>query len=207
MKQDALHTRRGGRPLSFDRQKALEQAMLAFWQHGYESTSISDLTAAMGVTAPSLYTAFGDKRQLFLEAMALYVGPMEVVQARLDAAPTARAAAWDLLAGAVQKMTGEATPRGCLMTSATASVSEAAVEVQAAVATVRGDILRRLEARIAQDVATGVLPAGTDAAALAALMMGVMQGISVLARDGMARAALLAMADCAMRAWPEAGRV
>ncbi|WP_235933021.1 TetR/AcrR family transcriptional regulator [Paragemmobacter ruber] len=194
--------RRGGRPLSFDRQAALEKAMLAFWRHGYESTSISDLTAAMGVTAPSLYTAFGDKRRLFLEAMELYVGPMEAVQARLDAAPTARAAAWDLLFGAVQKMTGEATPPGCLMTSATASVSASAVEVQAAVSAVRGEILRRLEARIARDVAEGALPAGTDAAALAALMMGVMQGVSVLARDGMPREALLAMAECAMRAFP-----
>ena len=53
--------RRTCRTLSFDRERALEQAMLAFWRHGYETTSITDLTDAMGITAPSLYTAFGDK--------------------------------------------------------------------------------------------------------------------------------------------------
>ena len=47
--------RKTGRPLSFDRDAALEQAMLTFWRHGYESTSIVDLTTAMGITAPSLY--------------------------------------------------------------------------------------------------------------------------------------------------------
>ena len=48
-----------GRPLSFNRAQALEQAMHVFWQRGYEAASISELTAAMGITAPSLYTAFG----------------------------------------------------------------------------------------------------------------------------------------------------
>src|SRR6187455_712621 len=58
-----------GRPLSFDRDQALEQAMHVFWQRGYEAASISELTAAMGITAPSLYTAFGDKERLVLEAI------------------------------------------------------------------------------------------------------------------------------------------
>ena len=42
--------------------------MLLFWRHGYEATSVNHLVRAMGVPPPSLYTAFGDKKQLFLEA-------------------------------------------------------------------------------------------------------------------------------------------
>src|SRR5687768_4018099 len=61
-----------GRPRSFDRDAALERAMELFWRQGYESTSISDLTAAMGITPPSLYAAFGDKERLFLEAVERY---------------------------------------------------------------------------------------------------------------------------------------
>jgi AcrR family transcriptional regulator len=61
--------RKTGRPLSFDRDASLEKAMLIFWRYGYETTSIVDLTNAMGVTAPSLYNAFGDKKRLFLEAV------------------------------------------------------------------------------------------------------------------------------------------
>src|ERR671915_96387 len=60
------------RPRSFDRDVALEKAMLLFWEKGYEETSIGDLTKAMGIAAPSLYAAFGDKRALFDEAVALY---------------------------------------------------------------------------------------------------------------------------------------
>ena len=54
-----------GRPLSFDREVVLERAMRLFWQQGYETTSVGDLTSAMGITAPSLYTAFGDKEGLY----------------------------------------------------------------------------------------------------------------------------------------------
>jgi AcrR family transcriptional regulator len=49
-----------GRPKCFNEQQALEKAMLLFWEHGYEATSISDLTHALEL-APSLYSSFGDK--------------------------------------------------------------------------------------------------------------------------------------------------
>src|SRR3954468_24300190 len=52
---------RTGRPRSFDEQAALEKAMRVFWQKGYDGTSISDLTAALGINPPSLYAAFGNK--------------------------------------------------------------------------------------------------------------------------------------------------
>ena len=195
--------RKAGRPLSFDRQAALQQAMLCFWRHGYEATSITELTQAMGITAPSLYTAFGDKKHLFLEAARLYAGDPADMAATLAAAPTARGAALDMLTASARAFTGEATPRGCLLASSPASVSEAAGDVQAAVSKVRLGILRLVEGRIAQDVARGVLPATTPVAGLAAMVVGLIQAMSVLARDGLARADLIAMAEVAMQAWPQ----
>lgn len=199
--------RKTGRPLSFDRDAALEQAMLTFWRHGYETTSIVDLTAAMNITAPSLYTAFGDKKRLFLEAARRYAGHDAVAEA-IDAAPTARDAARAMLAGAAVAYTGEATPRGCLLASATASGSAASADVQAAVAGIRRSMRDRLHRRIGRDAGDGLLPASADGAALADLVMAVAQGMSVLARDGASRASLLAIVDATLLAWPEpTGRV
>ncbi|MEF1229059.1 TetR/AcrR family transcriptional regulator, partial [Vibrio fortis] len=61
-----------GRPRSFDQEKALEEALKVFWEQGFEGTSLSDLTKAMGINKPSMYSAFGNKEQLFLKAVEMY---------------------------------------------------------------------------------------------------------------------------------------
>lgn len=203
---DASRPRRLGRPLSFDREVALRTAMLTFWRHGYETTSIADLTAAMRVTAPSLYAAFGDKKRLFLEAARLYAGDPDVMARAMRDAPTALDAARDLMTAAATAYTGDETPRGCLLASATASGSAASADVQQAVADIRRDAQRCLNERIAQDIADGTLPSTTSAAELSGLVMAVIQGMSVLARDGSTRASLLAIAHAALRVWPEHAR-
>ncbi len=176
--------------------------MLAFWRHGYETTSIVDLTTAMGVTAPSLYTAFGDKKRLFLEAARRYAGDPEAIAQAIDGAPTAYHAARAFLIAAATAYTGVATPKGCLLASATASGSAASADVQTAIADIRRSVDGLLRTRISRDVAAGVLPPGTDVAALAGLVMAVTQGLSALARDGTPRAALLAIVEAALQGWP-----
>ena len=180
--------------------------MLTFWRHGYESSSIADLTTAMGISTPSLYTAFGDKKQLFLEAARLYAGDQTALTEAIAAAPSARQAAGDLLNGAAIAYTGEDTPRGCLLASATASGSAASADVQHAVAAIRGGVQQCLKERIEQDIGEGVLPADTEAAGLSGMVMAVMQGLSVLARDGADQAALLSIVGATLRAWPRARR-
>ena len=205
MKQAETSVSRGrkiGRPLSFDRAAALEEAMLTFWRHGYETTSIVDLTTAMGVTAPSLYAAFGDKKRLFLEAARHYAGDPEATAQAIEAAPSAYDAARTMLTSAAIAYTGEATPRGCLLASATASGSAASSDVQRAIADIRNSLTASLTVRIGRDVSNGALPTDTDQAALAGLVMAVAQGLSVLARDGASRASLLAIVDAALVAWP-----
>ncbi|AME27330.1 TetR/AcrR family transcriptional regulator [Burkholderia sp. PAMC 26561] len=191
-----------GRPLSFNRDTALRQAMLTFWRHGYETTSIADLTAAMGVSAPSIYTAFGDKKQLFLEAVRAYAGDQTVMARAIYDAPTSLEAARELISNAVTVYTGETTPKGCLLASATASGSAASADVQRVVADVRRGVQRSLQERIERDVAEGMLPPTTDAVGLSGMALALMQGMSVLARDGAPRASLLAIAKTALRAWP-----
>lgn len=206
MKHSSHQTRKPGRPLSFDRDVALRSAMLTFWQYGYETTSINDLTAAMGVTAPSIYTAYGDKKQLFLEAVRLYAGSLDEIEHALFHASTSREAAQNMLFAAAEAFTGEATPRGCLLASATASGSKDSADVQDAVADVRRNIQALLCKRIRHDVSNGILPMDTDAVSLAAMVIALIQGLSVLARDGVDRSLLMDVVKTAMRAWPSSDK-
>ncbi len=203
MEQDAREApRTGGRPLSFDRDAALRQAMLLFWRHGYEGTSLNALTTALGVTPPSIYAAFGDKKRLFRDAVRLYSAGGAASATIIDGAATARAAAEGLLGAAAHGFTGPDTPPGCLMASAAISGSAKSADVQAELAQLRGDVEQHLRRRIAASVVDGELPATADAAALAGLVMAVIQGMSTLARDGATRDHLLAIAGVAMAAWP-----
>jgi AcrR family transcriptional regulator len=194
--------RKTGRPLSFDRDAALHQAMLLFWRHGYEATSLSDLTAAMGVTPPSIYAAFGDKKRLFLEAVARYLSGPVTSEGIIEGAATARDAAWGLLHAATIGFTGADTPPGCLLASSAISCSAAAAAVQAELAAIRRGIEACLCRRIVQAIEAGEMDAGTDADALAGYVMAVIQGMSTLARDGAAREKLTRVAATAMLAWP-----
>lgn len=202
MKDQKTRPGRTGRPLSFDRDAVLEKAMLTFWESGYETTSISDLTAAMGVTAPSIYTAFGDKKQLFLEAMRRYAGDPDDLKTAFDLAPTAREAVGQMLMDAAVLYTGETTPKGCLLASAAATGSKAAAEVRDAAAQVRRSIRAIIIQRIRSDIDAGLLPPQTLSPVLADMALAVTQGMSVLARDGADRNALMAVAQAAMNGWP-----
>lgn len=196
--------RKTGRPLSFDRDAALQQAMLLFWRHGYEATSLAELTRAMGVTPPSIYAAYGDKKGLFREAVARYLAqplpPAEMV-ARAESATAA--ARW-LLEGAAVMFSGETTPPGCLLASSAIAVSAEAEDVRHDLAGIRLGVEAALRDRILADVACGALPADTDASTLAAYVTAVIQGLSTLARDGAPREKLMKVARFALQAWPGA---
>jgi AcrR family transcriptional regulator len=199
---EVSNRRKIGRPLSFNPDQALDQAMRLFWNHGYEGTSISHLTAAIGVTAPSLYAAFGDKRALFMAALQRYLGTPIAAEALIENATTARDAARDLLTNSALAFTGEHTPPGCLLATATASCSAASAEVQEALAEIRRGFGCRLRDKIRADIANGQLPSDIDAETLSGHVMAVIQGMSSLARDGASRQSLLAIAGSALNAWP-----
>ncbi|MDB5981598.1 MAG: transcriptional regulator, TetR family [Pseudomonas sp.] len=194
--------RKTGRPLSFDRDVALDAAMRVFWSKGYDAASISDLIDAMGITPPSLYTAFGDKKRLFLEAVERYLNrPGLDLQTLLQNAPTARDAVVLMLLGATVQQTRNGQPQGCLLMSASIT-SPPVNEVHQAIVQIRRDVESSVRSRIEQGIEEGELPAATDAAVLAGFYMTVIQGMSVQARDGASRDKLHGVADAAIRAWP-----
>ena len=62
-----------GRPRKYQTEIALEQAMDVFWRAGFVGTSMDDLSEATQMNRPSLYHAFGDKRQIYLSLLDLYI--------------------------------------------------------------------------------------------------------------------------------------
>lgn len=190
-----------GRPRSFDRATALEKAILAFWEHGYEATSVSDLTRVMGIGAPSLYAAFGDKRALFEEVVVEYGRRYGSFGERaLAEESTARAAVERMLREAAREYTAPGRPHGCLVVHAATNCTSA--EVEESLRDRRNANISAFESRIKADIAVGKLPADTDAAALARHTGAMIQGMSQQARDGASREELEALAEIAMAIWP-----
>ena len=193
-----------GRPLSFDRNAALHKSMLLFWQHGYEATSLNNLTTELGVKPSSIYSAFGDKKSLFLESVKHYLSGPVTAESIIAEASDGRDAAERMLRGSAVAFTGVDTPAGCLLASSAISCSEAANDVRQQLASIRRGIENLLIAKIESSVAAGSLPSDSNAEGLASFTMAVIQGLSTLARDGASREKLLRVVDTAMQAWPSA---
>ena len=203
MKQSQAPSRRKtGRPLSFDPEAALAPAMLLFWRHGYEATSLAELTRAMGVTPPSIYAAYGDKKGLFRAAVHRYLSRSQTPFEVIAQAQTAKAAAQKLIEGAAMAYTGADTPPGCLLASSAIAVSSEAEDVREELAAIRRDIEMALRDKIAGDIRSGKMAAQTDPVTLAAYVMTIIQGLSTLARDGATRAKLQQIAHLSMSVWP-----
>ncbi len=194
-----------GRPREFCPEAALDAALGVFWLHGYEGTSLTDLTEAMGINRPSLYAAFGNKEQLFRRAMDRYadrVGPPFVAAL---AEPTARSAVERLLRGAADRLTAvPGGPGGCFLVVSALSGGPASQAVREEACRRRAEWVPALAARLEQAVAAGDLPAGAAVADLAAYVVTVLHGLGVQAAGGAARDVLHRVVDVALRAWPGA---
>lgn len=184
-----------GRPRSFDTQATLAQATLTFWQRGYASTSLDDLSAATGLNRPSLYGAFGDKHALYLQALKLYTEQSDAAIAAAFEGRSLREGLLRVYELALQLYyPADAAARGCLLigTAATEAPRDEAIRQQL------GDALRgftvAFEARLQRAVDEGELPAGTDVAMRAQLASAVLHSMALRARAGDARQQLAALA-------------
>jgi TetR/AcrR family transcriptional regulator, copper-responsive repressor len=203
MKQSVTQPKTRGRPRGFDREVALEAAMRLFWSRGYEATSVSDLVAAMGITPPSLYGAFGDKKRLFLEAVDRYqAGPGCFAYKALTEEPTAERAMRRLMTDAVKSFTDPHNPRGCMVILAATNCAAESGDVEEALASRRRAAQVLLRQRIAIGRAAGELAPGADIDALAGLVTSTLSGLAILARDGASRASLRRIVDQMMLGWP-----
>ena len=193
-----------GRPRKTDPDAVLETAMKAFWERGFEGTSMNDLAAITGMAKPGLYANFGDKEALYTKALAHYFGdfggpiiddfvrspdPLDVVLRRFLGAVAASAS-------------DKAGPGGCFLVNSLVECANMPRSLEAVGrdfdAQRRAAIARRFKAAKRQ----GELPADADAKSLAIFFAGQALAIAVMARAGAGKASLDRFIDVAMTALP-----
>jgi AcrR family transcriptional regulator len=193
-----------GRPREFDPELALERAMEVFWRQGYEGTSLTDLTEALGITRPSLYAAFGNKEALFRRVLERYEARAGSYRPKALIAPTAREVARQLLEGAAALHGDKANPSGCLGVQGALACGGEAGAIREELIAHRSAGEKAIRERMKRAKREGDLPPDADPAALARYLSAVLYGMAVLAAGGVSRKDLVQVADTAMQGWPSA---
>jgi len=150
--------RKTGRPRTFDADQALDQAMKVFWEKGYEGASLPELTEAMGMNRPSLYSVFGNKENLFHLALERYALPREQLFAAALAQPTARAVVEYFLYHNADGQTESNQPHGCLVINGALACSDDAKPIRDELVAHRANNEGRLRAINPENGFFGVAP-------------------------------------------------
>lgn len=181
----AYAARPRGRPREFDIDKALDQAIRVFREHGYNATSIGDLISAMGLASGSIYKAFKDKRAVFLAAFDRYMSLRnDQLRQVADTTKGGRERLSDVLAFYVESSKGIEGRRGCLVVG---SAVELAIADREVAARVSGSLARNeasLADLIRQGQADKSIPSHVDPEATARVMVYLTQGMRVVGKAG-----------------------
>ncbi len=166
----------------FNEDQALEAAMRAFWENGYEATSLSDLEGATGLNKSSLYNAFESKEALFVRCLERYAERVAKPLAWELKKPEFRAAITGFFDRLISRFDDPGAPPGCLATMAAMELGQSA-GMSAGLVCANLEAQRdAFEARCRQAVADGELAADTDCGALAAMLVSISRGLAVLNR-------------------------
>lgn len=187
------------RPRAFDEEQALRKAMEIFWSKGFEATSLTDLTEAMGLSKSSLYAAFGDKDALFARALDLYVAEISAERVRiLRTARTAREGIRNYFEHHIRVALDPRTPPGCLFVNSAVEVDRLAEETAqrlGARAKTGETAVRELLDRAQK---AGEIPRAKDTRGMALMIIAVSHGLHVMARMHADRKKLQAAAETAL---------
>ena len=179
------------RPREFDEVTALEAAIDCFWQRGYEATSVRDLAHKMGISAPSLYNAYGDKHALFVQALERYLDHSTRARIkRLEDSLPPKQAIRRFIEEIIERSVNDRERRGCFLINSALEVAPHDAELSALIADRLAEIEAFFHRSIKAAQGEGAVPRDRIAKDLARLLLGVLLGIRVLARSKPERALL-----------------
>jgi len=190
--------KRRGRPRAYDPAQALARAADTFWKAGYAGTSLDDLSEATGMNRPSLYAAFGDKRDLYLKTLEHYREESRALaRAALAGDPPLRVFLKRFYDKALELYLDDG-PRGCYSIGTAATVAAVDDQVRAFLADSMRSTDSFLKHQIEKAKQRGEIAQEADPAALAYLASGTLHTLAVRARAGLPRKELDALADAAI---------
>jgi TetR/AcrR family transcriptional regulator, copper-responsive repressor len=192
--------KRRGRPRAYQPEVALGKALDQFRKDGFAATSLDDLSAATGMNRPSLYGAFGDKRELYIKSYARYRADARVAMLDIfrDEMPIRQRLTRIFNVALDIYLSGEAGPRGCFTVMTAASEAVADPEIRAMVLEGFTELDRAFAAcfRLAKEKAE--LPASADPVVLAQLASATIHSIAIRARARVPRKELEAIVNGAI---------
>jgi AcrR family transcriptional regulator len=190
---------RRGRPRAYDADDALGRAIDAFWDAGFAATSLDDLSHATGMNRPSLYAAFGDKRELYQKALDRYRERAREAFieafARDEPLRAALRRVYDIAISIY--LSGDAGARGCFIIGTTVTEAVTDVKARAVLADTLAEIDEAFARRIRSAQRSGELPGEANPVMLGKLAAAALYSLAIRARAGAARAELEAIADAA----------
>ena len=188
-----------GRLKAFDEDEVLDRAVNCFWQHGYEATSVRDLADRMGIGGASLYNAYGDKRALFVAALARYADrSMRERIERLEKRGRPKEAIRAFLAEIIDRSLEDPDRKGCLLVNSALDVAPHDAAIGKVVAAYLDEIRAFFRRNVEAARAAGQAPRKIDPEGVADHLLGVVLGIRVLARTGARRGLLEGVARPAL---------
>jgi TetR/AcrR family transcriptional repressor of nem operon len=189
-----------GRLKAFDQDQVLDRAVDCFWLRGYEATSVRDLADRMGIGGASLYNAYGDKRALFITALARYADrSMRGRIERLEKGGRPKEAIRAFLAEIIDRSLEDPDRKGCMLVNSALDVAPHDAAIGRVVADYLGELRAFFRRNLLAARAAGRVPRQADPDELASHLLGVVLGIRVLARTHADRAQLEAIARPALR--------
>lgn len=189
-----------GRPRSFDKDDALEKAMHVFWEKGYEGTTMADLIESIGMKAPSIYAAFGNKDAIFKEVIKTYLPiVVEGQLAALNSSSEIYESVEATLKACVNLYTSEDNPHTCLVMTAAINTAPGHEEHVRALRILREKYKAAWQKRFEQAKFDKQLADDANPSELAEYFTTLIQGMTIKAKDGASKDSLDATVKLAMQ--------